>query len=180
VLHLPGDRFENVSEDVAPKLEIKGLWYCSLVDVIKSAFAEVAADHFHLQPFKLYWQDPDNPNTHPVHLFSELYNSDAFLEEHSNVMTQSQEPGCKLEKVIAAMMLWSDSTHLASFGNSSLWPIYLYFGNLSKYWHGKPTLFGAHHIAYIPLVCICRLGPFICSWHHTATRYNPRYIHRGI
>jgi hypothetical protein len=40
---------------VALKLEIKGLWYRSLVDVIKSAFVEVAADHFHLQPFKLYW-----------------------------------------------------------------------------------------------------------------------------
>jgi len=32
-------------------------------------------------------------------------------------------------------MLWSDSTHLASFGNASLWPIYLYIGNLSKYIH---------------------------------------------
>jgi hypothetical protein len=88
VLCLPGDRFENVSEeDVAPKLEIKGLWYCSLVDVIKSAFAEAAANHFHLQPFKLYWQDPDDPNAHLVRLFSELYNSDAFLKEHSNVVT---------------------------------------------------------------------------------------------
>ncbi|TFY60206.1 hypothetical protein EVG20_g7504 [Dentipellis fragilis] len=47
-------------------------------------------------------------------------------------------------------MLWSDSTHLASFGNAALWPIYMFFGNLSKYTRGKPTLFSAHHLAYIP------------------------------
>ena len=49
-------------------------------------------------------------------------------------------------------MLWSDSTHLTSFGNASLWPIYLYLGNQSKYTRGKPTSFARHHMAYIPKV----------------------------
>jgi len=49
-------------------------------------------------------------------------------------------------------MLWSDSTHLTSFGNTSLWPIYLYLGSLSKYTRAKPTSFAAHHLAYIPKV----------------------------
>ena len=50
------------------------------------------------------------------------------------------------------MMVWSDSTHLAEFGNASLWPIYLFFGNQSKYSRAKPTDFAAHHIAYMPKV----------------------------
>jgi hypothetical protein len=105
VLHLPGNKVKNVSEDAAQTLEIKGLWYCSMVNVIKSAFAEASAENFYLQPFKLYWRNPDDNNAPPVHLISKLYNLDAFLEEHNNIMAQSQEPGCRLERVIAAIML---------------------------------------------------------------------------
>ncbi|KAE9385432.1 hypothetical protein BT96DRAFT_949848 [Gymnopus androsaceus JB14] len=54
------------------------------------------------------------------------------------------------EHVIAWIQLWSDSTHLAEFGTASLWPIYLYFGNLSKYTQGKSKSHAAHHLAYIP------------------------------
>jgi len=50
------------------------------------------------------------------------------------------------------MMIWSDSTHLTSFGTASLWPVYLYFGNQSKYTRAKPSEFAAHHLAYIPKV----------------------------
>ena len=30
----------------------------------------------------------------------------------------------------------------------------MYFGNQSKYIQGKPTSFAAHHLAYIPKVCL--------------------------
>ena len=49
-------------------------------------------------------------------------------------------------------MFWSDSTHLANFGTAKVWPLYLYFGNLSKYIHGKPNSNACHHVAYIPSV----------------------------
>ncbi|KAG2336125.1 hypothetical protein BDR05DRAFT_978853 [Suillus weaverae] len=73
-----------------------------------------------------------------------------MLQEQEKLDSQPHEPDCNLETVIAAIMLWSDSTHLASFGNASLWPIYLFIGNQSKYICGKPTSFAAHHLAYIP------------------------------
>ncbi|KAF9069356.1 hypothetical protein BDP27DRAFT_1421143 [Rhodocollybia butyracea] len=38
----------------------------------------------------------------------------------------------------------------ADFGTTSLWPIYLYFGNLSKYVCGKMSSHAAQHLAYIP------------------------------
>ncbi|THU89276.1 hypothetical protein K435DRAFT_865459 [Dendrothele bispora CBS 962.96] len=56
----------------------------------------------------------------------------------------------KLENVVVWIMLWSDSTHLAQFGTASLWPIYMYIGNLSKYIRVKPSAYAAHHLAYIP------------------------------
>ena len=75
-----------------------------------------------------------------------------MLSEEAKLNTASRVPGCNLETVIAALMLWSDSTHLANFGNAALWPVYMFIGNLSKYIRAKPTSFSAHHLAYIPKV----------------------------
>ena len=89
-------------------------------------------------------------------LYSELYHSDAFIEEHSHIQNRSRpppdDPGCKLEKVVAALMFWSDSTHLADFGTAKLWPIYMFFRNLSKYIRSRPSSGACNHLAYIPLV----------------------------
>jgi hypothetical protein len=49
-------------------------------------------------------------------------------------------------------MFWSDSTHLANFGTASLWPLYLFFGNLSKWVRSKPRAGACHHVAYLPKV----------------------------
>ena len=54
-----------------------------------------------------------------------------MLEENKAIQAQLKEhpePGPEYEVVVAA-----DSTHLANFGMAALWPIYTYFGNLSKY-----------------------------------------------
>ncbi|KIJ06917.1 hypothetical protein PAXINDRAFT_19881 [Paxillus involutus ATCC 200175] len=72
-----------------------------------------------------------------------------MLQEHENIKASRQESGCNLETVVAAIMLWSDSTHLANFRNAVLWPIYMFIGNQSKYTRSKPTSFAAHHLAYI-------------------------------
>ncbi|KIM63149.1 hypothetical protein SCLCIDRAFT_24518 [Scleroderma citrinum Foug A] len=73
-----------------------------------------------------------------------------MIHEHEKIKCSPKNPGCNLKTVIAAIMLWSDSTHLVSFRNTSLWPIYLFLGNQSKYMRAKPTTFAAHHLAYIP------------------------------
>ncbi|KAJ7837848.1 hypothetical protein B0H13DRAFT_2367939 [Mycena leptocephala] len=57
---------------------------------------------------------------------------------------------CKREKVIAALTFWPDLTHLANFDTAKLWPIYMLFGNLSKYIRVKPNAGAGHHVAYIP------------------------------
>ena len=49
-------------------------------------------------------------------------------------------------------MFWSDATHLANFGTAKLWPIYLFFGNLSKYIRLRPSSGACNHLAYIPSV----------------------------
>lgn len=49
-------------------------------------------------------------------------------------------------------MFWSDSTHLAEFGQAKLWPIYMAFGNQSKYERAKPGNRALLHLAYLPSV----------------------------
>jgi hypothetical protein len=77
---------------------------------------------------------------------------DYWIEAHNTLQKQPNEPGCKLEKVITGLMFWSDTMHLASFGNAKVWPIYMYFANLSKYVQARPDAGACHHVAYIPSV----------------------------
>ncbi|KAF7970329.1 hypothetical protein HWV62_24352 [Athelia sp. TMB] len=112
---------------------VHGLHHRSILSVLKAALADVTARRFHFSPFKRFWKPPDGPEQR---IFDEAYTSDAWLEENEKLQRQPNEPGCKLEKVVLGLGLYSDSTHLASFGIAKLWPLYIYILNLSKYFRG--------------------------------------------
>ena len=135
---------------------VPGLRYRKLINVIKAAFQDPLSRHFHFTPFALMHRSSITNDEKRV--YGELYNSDEFINEHKRVQNRSppppDDPGCKLEKVVAALMFWSDSTHLTNFGVAKLWPIYLFFGNLSKYIRSRPSSGACHHLAYIPSVRI--------------------------
>ncbi|KXN85079.1 hypothetical protein AN958_11721 [Leucoagaricus sp. SymC.cos] len=159
-------------EDQAPMYTVSSIYHHSIVDIIKVAFTEPAAGSFHYIPYKLFWNcASDAP---PERVITELYNSDAFLEEHAKLEQQHGSSGSP-ENAIAAIMLWSDSMHLANFGNATLWPIYCYFGNQSKYDWARPTSFAAHHLAYIPTLpqvfsdWYCRISNNASASHNLLT-----------
>ncbi|KAF7974699.1 hypothetical protein HWV62_11479 [Athelia sp. TMB] len=126
---------------------VPGLQHRSLLSIMKAALVDESARRFHFSPFKRFWKPLDGPERR---VYDEAYTSDAWLEEHDKLQKQPNEPDCKLEKVVLGLMFWSDSTHLTNFGTAKLWPLYLYFGNLSKYFRGKPGSGASHHVAYIP------------------------------
>ncbi|KAI0071014.1 hypothetical protein K474DRAFT_1712834 [Panus rudis PR-1116 ss-1] len=97
-------------------------------------------------------RDEDDDGAEYIRMYSEIYNSDAMLEEDAKLRAQPRNPddGPEVEYAIAALLAYSDSTRLANFGKASLWPIYIFFGNQSKYYRGKPSCFAAHHLAYLP------------------------------
>ena len=117
---------------------------------MRAALADATACSFYFSPFKCIWKPQFGPE---VRCFDEAFTSDAWIESHDDLQKQPNEPGCKLEKVILGLMFWSDSTHLVSFGTAKVWPLYMYFANLSKYFRSRPNLASAHHVAYIPSVC---------------------------
>lgn len=157
-IRLPAYKHKVDSEDKAPEFEVPDVIFRPLLDVMKEAFEGPDFEQFHLTPFEHMW-DPSHGNdtaagdttTHspsePIHqrLYGEMYTSPAMLEAHEALPIDPLH-----ECVVAAFMFWSDSTHLANFGTASLWPLYTFFGNQSKYTRAKPTSNAAHHQAYIP------------------------------
>ncbi|THU90004.1 hypothetical protein K435DRAFT_676718 [Dendrothele bispora CBS 962.96] len=160
---LPGEGVKKAEAD-APKLKIDGIFYRKPLDVIQAVFQSERSQNFHYIPFKLF-QRHESPPGHDsddhvdIRLHHELYNSDAYIKEYEHIQIQQHERRLKdpklaeepeVENVPVGIMAWSDETHLTQFGDQSMWPIYIYFGNQSKYECAKPTSFAAHHLAYIP------------------------------
>ncbi|KAG1717967.1 hypothetical protein EDB19DRAFT_1651785 [Suillus lakei] len=131
---------------------VPGFHHRPLVAVIHAAFSEASSRWFHLTPFKRFWKSPLTGREQ--RLYDELYTSDAWNKAHDELQKQKRDDGCKLEWVIAGLMFWSDATHLTQFGNASAWPVYLFFGNQSKYARACPTTNACHPIAFIPSVSL--------------------------
>ncbi|KAG2737310.1 hypothetical protein P692DRAFT_20883715, partial [Suillus brevipes Sb2] len=70
------------------------------------------------------------------------------MDAHRELQESPREVGCDLPRVVVALMFWSDATHLTTFGNARLWPVYMYFGNESKYRRCKPSCNLSNHVAY--------------------------------
>jgi hypothetical protein len=117
------------------------------MEVITTSLAEIDMNIFHTTPFKAFWMGPDR--VEPLYL--EIYNSEAIGNKYNDICSRLQHT-TQLQIVVIVLMFWSDSTHLAQFGNALLWPIYMYFGNISKYICSKLLLFLTHHMAYLPKV----------------------------
>ncbi|KAJ3859264.1 hypothetical protein EV359DRAFT_68307 [Lentinula novae-zelandiae] len=104
------------------KFQIPQLLYRNPLSVIHAAFADRLASQFHFVPFKLFQEiDSDDGKTISQRVQTDLYNSDVFLEEHKNLHhAPTDDKDCKREKVVAALMCWSDATQLANFGTAKL------------------------------------------------------------
>jgi hypothetical protein len=161
-----------VAEKDAVEFEVPGIIYRPLLDVMIEAFQSPAFKDFHITPFESRWDRnhtasneevattatdevldengfPQLPAGHEV-IYQEIYTSARMMAEHRALPHDPTQPN--IETIIAAYMFWSDSTHLANFGDASLWPLYTFFGNLSKYIRAKPTSNAGHHQAYFPSV----------------------------
>ncbi|RDB18539.1 hypothetical protein Hypma_000288 [Hypsizygus marmoreus] len=120
-------------------------YHRSLVAIIRDKLkTQHGTQHFHYDPYELLMRvDGD-----VIRLYGEIYSSPSFMAAHREVQDAPGEPGCDLPRVVVALMFWSDATHLTNFGNAKLWPLYLFFGNESKYLRSKPSINLCEHVAY--------------------------------
>ncbi|KAH9855280.1 hypothetical protein C2E23DRAFT_724903 [Lenzites betulinus] len=156
---LPKSKTSHASEEAAPTFQVNGVFHRRLAPMIRAAAEDTRfASQYHWIPHKRYWLPralrrglaQGKPRAYRV--FTDMYNSNAANCEFEKIRAQPRNPAdsADVEYAMFELMLWSDATHLTQFGSASLWPIYLYLGNLSKYIRGMPTEFAAHHLAYIP------------------------------
>lgn len=134
-----------------PTLTIDGIYHQDIVDIITSTFQDQVSSKFHLTLFEEYWQP--NAEADPIKVFGEAYSFSKAVNLYHSVYSLPQQPEDDLKCVVIHILLWSDATQLSNFGEASLWPIYMFFGNQSKYTHRKPTAAACHHAAYILTVC---------------------------
>lgn len=140
------------------EFEVKGIQYRPILETICDALDDPDAPPFHYTPYKEFWRPFDEFPKERV--YGELYTGDAWLEAHEEVQRLPSDNG--IENVVLPIILYSDSTHLASFGNASLWPLYMYLGAQSKYMRCKTTEPTCHHLAYIPSVrSFCQIQTMI-------------------
>lgn len=141
-------------EEDAPEFTVDGIWYRDPAEVVTKELMDPGSfDKIHLKPFEEWWCPTEA--SEPVRVYSEIYTSDAMLQlekEHEEIPKTTIGP--ELETFILAALLYSDGTRLAQFGNASLWPVYMFIGNTSKYIRSRPNSFSAHHIAYLPTVWV--------------------------
>jgi hypothetical protein len=140
------------AEADAPDFEVPGIRYRSLVDLIVSKVEDPSTSgSFVHTPFTEWWCPPGS--TTPIRIYGEAYSSDVavqLFEEIKGIPPPADHP--QIESVVILLMLGSDATHLAQFGTASLWPVYVFFGNASKYDSSRPSESAACHLAYLPKV----------------------------
>uniref|UniRef100_A0A0W0FN43 Uncharacterized protein n=1 Tax=Moniliophthora roreri TaxID=221103 RepID=A0A0W0FN43_MONRR len=139
---MPCPRTSFASEADALQLVIE-VWHRKLMDVIRSLMQSKDFFKMHLKPYKLFYQQ--STDSCPIRVYTEAYTSNRAIE-----IAQKKLKDPILETIILLLMFGSDASHLANFGTTSLWPIYLWLGNLTKYLRGMPQFHAAQHIMYIP------------------------------
>lgn len=151
-IQVPAQRHRNSPSLCVPtEFVVADFYHRSIVSVVRERISTPALHGgFHYEPYKLKWQ-PASCST-PVSVHGELYTSQAFIKAHLELQNSPPEPNCNLPRCIVALMFASDATLLTSFGDVKLWPLYLYFGNESKYNRSKPSNNLCCHIAYFQSV----------------------------
>jgi Plavaka transposase len=97
-----------------------------------------------------FWRVKNEGEERTLRVYGEVTSSQAFLDAEKQIRIRSRIAECSLPRAVVALMVWSDSTHLGDFTDASLHPVYLGFGNESKYTRGEPTSRAIHEVALLP------------------------------
>jgi len=99
-------KFEVPSGDknVLPKtLSIPRLTFHKITTLIRDESKGPMFTKFHLSPYKLFYNHPYQNKDKRI--YSKMTDSDVFINEHDKMQcTSTDDPACKYEKVITALM----------------------------------------------------------------------------
>ena len=112
---------------------ISNFYRWPLLSIIHETLSDpIRCRSFRFEPYSLRWHRSGADDA--ITVYGELFSSQAFITAHRDLQDiQLDSTGCTLPRRIVALMFWSDVTQLTVFGDAKLWPLYVYFGNESKY-----------------------------------------------
>ncbi|KAI0737525.1 hypothetical protein C8Q80DRAFT_1115077 [Daedaleopsis nitida] len=180
-IRLPKEGRAYAGEDEAPEFEVPNVFVRSFREVVRAAYQDISATRFHWFPFRLLWRRKNVDER----LYSDIFNADAMLDEHEKIQRKAVDDreandSAEVEYVVAPILLYSDSTHLTNFGTAALWPIYVFFGHLSKYIRCRPNAFAAHHLAYVPSLPLSIQAAYQAHYGMPATAAVLRFCKREL
>jgi Plavaka transposase len=138
------------------------LHHRSILAILEQVISQPQDFHsLHFHPFRRMWKP--NVSAPPVSVYDELYTSDSFIQADRELQDSSPNPSDSpgTERVIIALMFWSDKTQLAPFGGAELWPLYMFIGNQSKWRRCKGSSNTCHHVAFFESVRPLSLSPVV-------------------
>lgn len=152
-------------------------YHRNLVLVIQEKLSDPSHHNlFHYDPYELRWRPPHKDQENRV--YGDLFSSDAFLKADRELGASLPEPNCDLPRVVVGLMFASDATQLTTFESAKLWPLYLFFGNKSKYFRGQPCNNLCTHIAYFESVSSsCTSRACVLISFATASRRLQRFCY---
>jgi hypothetical protein len=163
------------TDDQEVRIPIYDVRHRSLTHVMREvAHEDSSAKRFHWHGFEESWESPFPDIPSPQRVYGDLFTSEQFLRVERDLLSSPPEEGCELPRAVLAFMLWSDATHLAQFGHAKAWPIYLSFGNQTKYERAQPNLRPTHHVAFLPSARSQLLCIQYRAHHSTDVRFDPR------
>lgn len=140
-------------ETEAAEFKVKEVFHCNIINMISFVYQSDVVQSFNYIPFKQFWKS--SKDTSSKHLYKELFSSQAMLDTDNKIYkfcVDNDLNNSDLEAVSVLILLYSDLTHLASFGTASCWPVYMFFESQSKYIQATPTSYACHYIIYLPKV----------------------------
>lgn len=141
---------------------VDDFYHRPLVGVVRSIFANsLYFSNFVLEPYELRYQPPTGGPE--LGVYGEMYCSKYWRDAHAEIQRLPRKSDDTYPRIIAMAMLHSDGMLLGNFGGQSAWPVYLQFGNESKYRRHRVKATNVFQIAHLPHVrATCtKLAPFL-------------------
>ncbi|KAJ3520920.1 hypothetical protein NMY22_g12533 [Coprinellus aureogranulatus] len=139
VIDVPFHKLMKDNKGATMSYRVGNLRHRRILSVIKEKILNRKdSEQFHYIPFRPMWKPTEE--SVEVELYGEMYASRAFMAAHEELQKlPCTEADRDYERVVVALMFWSDSVQLTTFANASLWPCCLFFGNESKYRRCQPS-----------------------------------------
>lgn len=186
----------RVPEAKAQYYEIE-VHHRTLLNVCRSTLRSPHSKPFVYVPSKKFFTPPEanfDPKIASAHLrhvplsefdcpgaqcvYDEYYHSDYWIRQHEEIQKIAPRAGAHYERVVLAICFSSDGLRPANFGNSSICPWYISFGNYPKDYRRHPSVISHQHLAFFAYISDKLHESYILKFGEAPTKDMITFLNR--